>query len=1134
MSIIHFPTLYVYVLCAAIVAAWNPGQAQMPHVFTDGLVLKVPVGKGGVFKIPGAWLASQSGLSITELDKQRIRVFGDAGGPLTESFDDLPGLKELAVAFNGGNSGTLGASDYMVIYASSPDKFRWDETTGSTQNIKNPFADQNFVFIKIGGATSSPVRVEYRTTQETGGCTVFSDEQFYHEDRVNLLGIHPVAQGSGQQWFGQEISNLGFLDVSSFFHTEDWVEGKEVVLVAEVAVRSNKEEDLSLDLNSKSAAVSVLPVDIGDVEARHARVAQLSVSGQWSSDQRLGISFQKNAENARAWLDFAKLTSERRLQYRGGLLKFTNRQNGGTICEQMRIETGGRTPVIWDVTNPIRPVEVVGLREGSLLDIACHDGPRNILAFDPEDLPIPKMAEVVNHQDIHAIDGADMLIIYHEAFKNQVMRLAEHRGKHSGLKIKTVEVSQVFNAYGSGRRDPGAIRNFCRDLWLKDPGFRYLLLFGDASYDYRGIDASLDFENFVPTYETRESLDPLLAFPSDDFYGLLDDQEHSELNGDLDIAVGRIPVRTLQEAKAVVDKIVHYDKDAKTRGIWRTRIAFLADDEDNNLHLNDADQIAREVKDRNPLFHQQKIYWDAFPQVSTPGGNRYPAANAQLTQLINEGVAVVNYLGHGGPRGWSQERVLHLDDVDSWTNFSRLPLIITATCSFTGFDDPSITTAGEAVFLNPSGGAIALFTTVRSVFASKNFRLTRSVFQELFESGTDGRPALGDIFVRAKNKEQNINSRKFLMIGDPSMQLALPLWQIRTTSINGKLPTEGIAVDTVGALDRVSLEGIVIDHTGQLVDDFHGEVDVMVYDKASTVTTLRNDPGSFKKSFEIQQNILFRGKAVVEKGKFKTEWVVPLDIDYKFGPSRIAYYATGTGGSDAAGATESLWIGGAGTKPVADDTPPVVTLELDGQDSNDRIITGPNPVVVARVIDDTGINLSSAGIGHEMAAVLDGDRNNTIYLTGRFEPSLNDGTSGKVVFQLRELAEGMHHLKMVVFDVANQAGEATVTFEVNSKKAQTFSNLTVFPNPTQDQSTFRFNHSLGIASFAARIEIYDMLGRLSFTSRQRVISQNGTVDDLTFSDSFGHLPDGMYLFRIVAELDDGDFFSGFEKMMILK
>ena len=691
-----------------------------------------------------------------------------------------------------------------------------------------------------------------------------------------------------------------------------------------------------------------------------------------------------------------------------------------------------------------------------------------------------------------------MLIITPPLLSSVAEQLQEHRATHNGISSLIVSPEEIFDIYSSGRQDPSAIRNYIRDLYRTHAEFRYVLLLGDGSYDYRYINQNYRNENLVPTYETINSLDPLLSFPSDDFYALLDDDEGASLRGDLDIAVGRIPVNTVAEGQDIIEKVINYDLSAtsSTDGLWKTRVVFLADDEDNNLHINDADIIAEDMAVSFPVANQEKIYFDAFRQESTPGGNRYPAASSRLNTLVEDGALVVNYLGHGGPNGWGQERVLKLDDINGWSNFDRLPLVITATCSFTGFDDPSRTTAGEATLLNPLGGAVALFTTVRSVYASQNFRLTRQVFDNIWTKEGGSFLSIGEIMRRAKNDNPNdaVNSRKFFLIGDPTIQLTIPNLEIRTDRINDiSLVEEEQEPIRVSALDQVSLEASVVDEQGNVMTTYNGLADIVIFDKPQSLQTLGNDERSFVKSYRSQQNIIYQGRAEVVDGRINTTFTIPVDIDYDIGASKISYYTSGANLPEAIGFTEELLIGGASTAPISDDLPPEITVFLNNRSWTEEQEVPTINTAIIDLSDDFGINLSTAAIGHEITAIIDGDTRSTQILTSFYQASALDPTSGSVIVDLEELSPGPHTLEVTAFDIANNVATETISFVVSEEFERSISNIIISPNPLISEGSYVIESDLPEELVTIEIESFDELGRRIHQRTETLMNTNGRI-----------------------------------------
>ena len=322
---------------------------------------------------------------------------------------------------------------------------------------------------------------------------------------------------------------------------------------------------------------------------------------------------------------------------------------------------------------------------------------------------------------------------------------------------------------------------------------------------------------------------------------------------------------------------------------------MVADDQDSNTHLNQADGIAVTDHVKHPVHNSQKIYLDAFPQESTPGGDRYPGVNEAIDLNMKKGALTVTYMGHGGQNGWSQERVLGINQAQSYDNINNMPLFITATCSFASYDEPGFISAGEHLLLNPDGGAVALMTTVRAVYSGSNERLTKAVLKFLYEpDGPGSYPSFAEVLRRAKNENAvdtvDHNARKFTLLGDPSQRLAIPVFGIEVTAFEGKIVGGGI-VDTISALEKASVSGVIVDHQGGIISDFNGEIFLTLFDKEQTRKTLSNDSDSPERSFSTQVKQLFKGRATVTSGAWSIEFVLPKDIDYTYGKGKIGLYA---------------------------------------------------------------------------------------------------------------------------------------------------------------------------------------------------------------------------------------------------
>ncbi|MFZ4544401.1 MAG: type IX secretion system sortase PorU, partial [Saprospiraceae bacterium] len=652
-------------------------------------------------------------------------------------------------------------------------------------------------------------------------------------------------------------------------------------------------------------------------------------------------------------------------------------------------------------------------------------------------------------------------------------------------------------------------------------------------------------KNLIPVYETEESLSPIFAFPSDDYYGLLSPNEGNKLQGSLDIDIGRLTVQDLDQLKAVVDKIIHYDSNPDAMRDFRNRVVFVTDDIDESWEYvflqHSEETLWKDETATRPTFNTEKVYLDAYTQITTPGGQRSPDCQEAINNNMFKGNLIINYVGHGGPRGWAQERILNAnEDVPTWSNFERLPLMITATCSFAGYDNPTNFTAGEQVLALDKGGAVGLFATVRSVYASANDVLTKSVFNEIYKKvGYNGR-ALGEILRTAKNNSgtDTDNNRKFAMLGDPSQRLMIPQYNISTTAINGKSLLNSTVVDTAGAMSRVQIEGIVTDSMGKILDWFDGKIYPTIFDKEITLKAIPSL--GFQQSFKVQNKILFKGAATVKKGKFKFECIIPKDIDYNYGFAKISYYATNNT-FDATGFDRShLVIGGAALNPIKDDKPPLVEVFMDNESFISGGYTSNNPTLLVRLNDDVGFNVSGSSVGHDMKAVLDENTQNTFRLNEFYEAATDDFRKGQVKYPLSKLKDGVHKISVKAWDTANNPGEGFTEFVVAGSGKSALEHVLNYPNPFTTNTSFQFRHHLSEVNLKVQIRVFSVSGRLVKTIFADAFSENGRVTDISWDgkDDFGDdLGKGVYLYKVHIESTRNSNLaqeSNFEKLVILK
>jgi hypothetical protein len=1131
-----------------VLGFWILGQGPMraqrtyapSSVLATGRWYQLATRAPGIYRIDVALLNS---LGVSGgLPSATLRLYGNGGAMLPESnaVNRPDDLQEIPLEILDGGDGIFNGSDQAFFYAPGPDEWVPDPVNRRFLHRKNLYSDRSFFFLTVGG---NGQRVPAVPLQSGPSLTVttYSARYFHENDTVNFLS-------SGKEWFGEEFSALPgrSLSRSMAIPFADRIPGAAVDIRLDAAARSVG-APCRWDVRIGAQPGGTLPlngVGSGTYDLFAQQGQQLFSAVPPSGSLTLDLTFAPGGVNAQGWLNWFEAFTRCSLTIpAGGQRAFRDWASVGQGRVAFELEGAASGIRVWEITDPLRPRSLQGdLNAGRFRFINEADRLREYIAFQPSSaLPAEPLGSLPN-QDLHAATPADLLIITHPSLRSEADRLARLHRQRDGLSVTVVTTQQVFNEFSSGSPDPVAMRDFVKMYYdrfsASGNGPEHLLLFGDASFDYK--DRLRDNTSLVPCYQSTASLDPLSTYVSDDFFGFLDDQEDinsGSVTNLLDIGIGRIPARTAAEAAQAVTKIERY-YDPASLGPWRNQLCFVADDEDGNLHLQDAELLTATAATRIPNNTIQKIYLDAYRQESGPGGGSYPQAVQASNNALSNGTLIWNYSGHGGPRRLAEETVLDAGMAADWNNGTRLPLFITATCDFAPYDDPLTASIGEDILLRSASGAIALMTTTRPVFAFSNRVMNDNYLRAALERGPDGRyPSLGGALQHSKNVTYQslgdiVNNRKFTLLGDPALTLAFPKWNVRATRING-LPAG--AVDTLRATEMAEIEGEVTDIQGNLLPDFNGTVYPSVYDKPRTLRTLGNDPGSPPVSYETQDNLLFRGPSTVLNGRFRFRFRVPRDINYRVGNGKLSFYAD-NGSIDAAGSFTGLLIGGAGSEGAADREGPRLQAYLN----DDRFVTGgitnETPWLLVKLSDSSGINTTGTGIGHDIVATLDRDNRQFFILNDYFQAERDSYQRGTVRFRLPRLEPGPHQLHIKAWDVLNNSGDVQLDFTVASDGALELSHVLNYPNPFHDRTRFWFEHNRPGQPLQVQLEVLTLTGRVIRTIRQTVQTEGNRSDDLEWDgrDQYGDRPGrGVYLYRLRVTAPDGKKQQVLEKLVLL-
>ena len=1110
-------------------------------ILSSGAIHKVSFTESGVYKLDYKYL-KDLGIDIDNINPKNLAVYTSHGKALAENIieDRFDDLIESPILIKGEEDNVFNSADYILFYAKGDES--WNTSNNTYNHEKNIYSDINYAFIKVKESQGKRLGTSSSLSTTAYTSSIYNSLQRYEEDKVNLLAAFTATQGTGQLWFGDRYNTVKEYDYTDKFDLTGYVLGEEIEIKLGFAGRNDENTSrVFLDLDGNTLDKSLARInDSGSISTnRYANYALMNTTTTINNPNGkivVRYPFQGN-DVSEGWLDYLQFIIPKTLNFSGNPILISNQES--VNYNNTALSLTGSPDHIWDVTS-LDDIKNAFLDNGQI-KYNSQDKLRLFYAFNEATAMTPTKVGVVENQNLHSIDDVELIVIYHPTFENDIERYVEHRSSFGNLNVKAININHVYNEFSGGKVDPSAIRDLAKMVYDRTDNFKYLLLVGDGSFDYKQLTPDIPDHNFIPAYETKESLDPIDGFPTDDFYALLDINEGTNLKGQLDIAVGRFPVKTAEEFTGLVDKLIHYDTHPDTQGDWKLKLGFAADDEDSGRHLTDTEDIANQTKLRYPDFNQQKIYFDAFLQESTPGGARFPDATKELNNAVFKGLLVLNYLGHGGPKGWAQERVLQVSDIQSWNNYDNIPLLITATCTFAGYDEPSVESAGEVSLLNERGGAIGLFSTTRAVFASDNKRLVSSVYDTMFTTQGGQLQTLGEILMRGKNKNvqdtQKINARKFSLLGDPSMRLSVPLLNVETSKINGISVSE--FSDTLKALEQVTIEGIITDQNNQFVSDYNGIVYPTIFDKESTLRTLANDSNSGEKSFNVIKNILFKGAATVTNGMFSFTFVVPKDINYAYGPGRISYYATNPDRVDAKGSNDEFIIGGTSNNIIQDNQGPEIQIFMNDESFVYGGITNTDPVLLIKLEDENGINVAGTSIGHDLSGTLDEDNQGTFIMNDFYEATVDNFRQGSARYPISGLESGRHSIAVKAWDVLNNSSEARSEFVVIKDGDNLLEHVLNYPNPFTTSTNFQFEHDLTSTELDILITIYTISGKVIKTIEATKYATGFRIDDIHWdgTDDFGSdIGKGVYLYKIKARSDEFNLLreSEFEKLVILK
>lgn len=1092
-------------------------------VLAKGRWIKISVEKDGLYCIP---ITRLKAWGFSEPEKVVIRGYG--GRRQTDVLkqnsyiDDLPAIQ------------TIQTKKGIVFYGIGAGK--WEESSEKERYyfLQNDYSDAGYYFVGLRDESEEPREIPHTDAKDISAKPATTYMCRLHHELEKI----PVPGEAGPLILGEDIKTTPNRIFK--FDAPDIVDGGEAWMQSSVISNSSSSAMLTFSYNSKALAanqsdniVATSGKYVNGVETISRHTFILSESDNPGSIN-IGLQFTANGKVSSANVNYISVNYTRKLKLpKESYLVFCS----GSTANKLECSND---ITLWDVTDPLNIISIEGsATDGAYIWQRNGNSLRSYTAFSADAiLPEPKVKGNISNQNLHAHSGYDMVIVSPAAFKSQARRLADFHTKGiDSMAVSIVTPEEIYNEFSSGACDVGGIRRYFKMLYDrgKTSGrpLRYAILLGRMTLDNRGISAYAPGYPTIPSWMPQKaatSLSDNTGFCSDDIMAMLEDGSGYNLGTDkLSIAIGRIPVTSEKDARNIVDKTLDYASKSK-KTAWKHRFMFLADDEDMAIHLEQTESMLNQYQlSGGTNMLPRKIYTDAYDFRN----GTYPEAREEMYRTLDEGVVWWNFIGHASPTGWTGEAMLSYSDLNS-LYLRHWPFIYAATCDFLRMDSRSIS-GGELLYTERYGGAIGMISAIRPVYISDNAKYSDAIARAIARTDAKGRILTpGEIYRQAKNDIRDTdgapmadkNRLRYVFVGDPALPLAMPSNSIYIDSINGISTSDPDTQPTLAALQMGKISGHVADPYGNCIDNMNGVMMIDIFDAERTITTNGRGEGKIKNFEDIGKRI-YTGSTAVTNGRFTLDVAMPAELTQNFRPAAMSLYAYSTeDNTEAVGMFRNFYVYGYDETVDPDTSSPVIeSLVLNHSDFRNGDAVNDSPMLIAQLRDDVGINISSAGVGHQITAILDGNRTYT-GLSDYYTPAVDGSPSGVLNYPIEGLHKGSHTLALRVWDTSGNAAEKTIEFNVAEGLAPKIYDVYSDANPASTSANFYLRHNQPDNMVTVTVTVYNLIGKPVWSGTQSGRSDMFLSVPVSWDlcDYSGRRVDrGIYLYRATITSDGKTF-----------
>lgn len=1093
-------------------------------VLSEGRWIRFEAPEEGIYRISRSMLASL-GIDANTVDPRTIKIYNNGGKILPENITQSrpEDLVENAILVAGEEDGRFDEGDYILFYGRGHSFWDSDSVQNKIIRFRHSYSNKNYFWITSGG--SGGKRIQQKAGLNSAPAFVQNTSPGFADWEVDKINLGK----SGRQFFGDDFSSA----ISSRTYMNNLphrINSEPVKYNVRFAVGTSTGMELIISENGNNVATRNAN---GFGGLSYTAGIEHNLNFTYSApipENRSALTFKVNPATVSSvgYLDFFEIEYVKELRAADDYLMFFSNSNTGIIEYQLNSFTSSNIRV-FDVSDHsnVRLITNYSFHSGGECRFRFEESAsirKKYVAVGSDRFKAPVNPFEVSNSNLRGETiGAKFIILTHKNFIVEANRLKEYRQSQAITPLSTivVDVDNIYNEFSCGVLDPTALRDYIKyayDNWQIRP--EYVLFFGKGTYDYRNIEGYGD--NFVPTWQTIQSLALLDSYVTDDFFVLVDGPDSR-----VDIASGRLPVTSSVEANNIIDKIIDYENNIE-RGNWQNLITLIADDGIGSLGRYEGSEHTRPSEDiaENELpgyYDKNKIYAAAYPDVITGQGRRKPAVNQAILEAINNGTLFINYIGHGSPELWAHEYIFEKSVVLPLMRNDKYFFMCAATCDFGYFDIPNFQSSSEAMIFLKDRGAIAGISSARLVFSNANHGLNKNLIRNIFKQPRDTMNmaiSLGKAVFITKQTNTSVNDRKYLLFSDPTLRLRIPQYFANIDSVNGITLTSAVQMK---ALSTTKIDGVILKPDNSLWEDFSGEGLLTVFDSEREFKQFfagSNNPVSI--DVKQQGGIIFKGRVSIVNGRFTADFVVPKDISYENKNGKVVFYFFDSV-SDGIGYTTNVIIGGTDTTANNDGKGPDIEIYFDDIGYGYSYLVGPNPKLIVKLFDETGLNTTGTGIGHKLEGILNKQENNPIDFTNYFVGDLDaGGRSGQVNYTFNNLNFGEYSLMVKAWDVFNNFSSELTYFTVVNDNELIIRDVYNYPNPFSSTTHFTFNQNL-TQPIDVKIRIYTIAGRLIKEIEHFNISDRFVTIGWDGRDADGSvIANGTYLYKIIVKTIDGE------------